>query len=103
MNYKAELRGFSFDRALHYHEKLANKADLSAVKATADDLVEYFYMAEKDFADAGQYVIGLADSIDLDALAELVNALENIHERRTAHAERIANKVQKSLESAVTQ
>jgi len=96
MNYKSELKGFCFDRALHYHEKLA-PAELAGVLKTADTLADYFYMAEKDWADSGAHLMTMADEIDLDMLDELVNTLKNVHDRRTAHADRLAAKTLKAV------
>jgi len=103
MNYKAELKGFCFDRALQYHDKMGLKTELNSVLETTDKLADYFYIEDKDFADAGQHIIELADSTPLDTLAELVNALSNIHDRRSAHAARIAQKVQDSLKPETAQ
>lgn len=94
MNYKAELRGFAFDRASNHFKNMGATPSLKDVLETADRLVEYFYIPDRDFADTAQHIMPLAEDADLDALAEVVNLLTNIHQRRTAHAERIAAKFQ---------
>lgn len=103
MDYKSELKGFCFDRALHYHEKLDKDAKLADVMATADALVSYFYMADKDWQSAGTYLIELAEEASLDGLNELVFNLQNIADRRAAHAARLAEKVQSSLKTETAQ
>lgn len=77
MNYKAELRGFALDRAIRIAE--INKGFAEDVYATADKIVDYLYIPDKDIKGLLDVAIPLiAQSGDIDKISTMILELQQI-------------------------
>lgn len=101
MNYGSQLFGWAFDRALNYHAT-AKTAELTLDQTigTAKKLAEVAYKVHEDWQDAGQYLLELAEKVDVEQVEAFVAHLSMIHERRAAQAERLSKEIKKAVGQA---
>lgn len=84
MNYKAELRGFSLDRAIRIAE--INKEIPADIFAEAEKIVEYLYIAEKDIKSLLETVVPLiVQSGDLERVGDLILQLQQLEAEMKAN------------------
>lgn len=79
MNYRAELKGFSFDRAVRASEVSHQKKDLKELMEDAEILANFFYIPDKDIDSHISTLIPLITrSGDIKKIDNFILGLEQI-------------------------
>lgn len=85
MNYRAELKGYCFDRALKFNADNSKNMPIDSVLELADRLAEYFYIPEKDIDSHLQTLMPLiVRSNDLEKIDNLILQLQQIRAEMAA-------------------
>jgi len=80
MNYKAELRGFAVDRSLRLAEIAGDKnINFDSIKVTAEKIVDYLYIPEKDIQSHLESVMPLIRKCgEADKITALIAELQQV-------------------------
>lgn len=79
MNYKAQLRGFAFDRAKDIAKNNNEIVTLEQLKKASEEIVEYLYIPEKDIESHLETLMPLiCKAGDLERLDTLILQLQQI-------------------------
>ena len=77
MNYKSELRGFALDRAIKMLE--GQSKSMVEIQDTADAIVEYLYIGEKDIESHVKTLVDLiGQGREIDKLKAFIVELQQI-------------------------
>lgn len=89
MNYKAELRGFALDRAIRIAELSDDAVNYAGIVNTAEDIVEYLYIPDKDIKSHLETIVPLIiKGGDIEKLDGLILELQQIRAEMDADIKR---------------